>query len=158
MASPKLSGTEKEPVKVFIGKNNPASMVEILISVDITKLSETDMIIQSDLPLEIGTNLHFTKPVNMFVNIQPRKAQGKIPEYHGLIHGIGEDHKKELRKFVNTIFFREHDAKVQAESDEFKKLNELKLQQKLEIAKKEAEEKEKEKLNETPQETPDSEK
>jgi hypothetical protein len=33
----------------------------------------------------------------------------------------------ELRRFVNSVFFREHDEKVQTESEEFKKLNEKKL-------------------------------
>lgn len=117
--------------KVFIRKNNMASVANILIPLTIVKLSESDMVFQSDLPLEANMNIHIKEPVDMYVNIRPAKSQGKIPEYHGLIHGIGETEKKELRRFVNTVFFRDHDAQVSAESEEFKKLNEAKLQEKI---------------------------
>ena len=121
--------------RVYLKKTNPASIAEFNIQVKITKISESDLIFQGDFPFIMGTNLHFTNPVNMYVNIQPVKAQGKVPEYQGLIHGIGEDEKKELRRFVNTIFFRDHDAQQAAELDEFKKLNEQKLQEKADAEK-----------------------
>lgn len=124
--------------KVFIKKNNPASVAEILIPIKIVKLSETDMIFQTDAPVEVGMNIHIHSPVDMYINIRPVKTQGKIPEYHGLIHGLGETDKKELRRFVNTIFFRDHDAQLSAESDEFKRLNEAKLQEKIDILKAQA--------------------
>lgn len=123
MTKPKVKGHKK----VFLKKTSPASIGEILISVKICKLSESDMIIQSETPLPIGLNLHLTTPVDMFVNIQPTKTQGKIPEYHGLIHSIGEQHKKSLRHYVNSVFFREHDAKLNDETEQFKKLNETKM-------------------------------
>lgn len=121
---------------VFLKKTNAASIAEILIPLRVIKLSETDMIIQSDIPLPIGMNLHLTSPVDMFVNLQPTKNQSKTPEYHGLIHCLGEAQKKELRRYVNSVFFRDHDAQVNAETDEFKKLNEAKLLEKKEAAKK----------------------
>lgn len=121
------NGTEK----VFINKNNLASLAEIEKSVTVIKLSEIDMLIQSDIAFPEGTNLHFTEPVEMFVYLQPAKASGKVPEYYGLIHSLGEIEKKELRRYVNTIFFRDHDAQVSAETEEFKKLNEAKLQEKI---------------------------
>ncbi len=125
--------------KVFIKKTNADSFAEILVPITVIKISETDMIIQSEAALEIGMNLHITKPVDMYIHLLPTKATGKIPEYMGLIHCLGEDQKKELRKFVNSVFFREHDAKLSAETDEFKKLNEAKLQQKLDLEQKQAE-------------------
>ena len=123
-----LKGEER----VYLKNSNKSSIGEILISVKILKISESDMLIQSEVPLVEGMNLHLTDPVNMFVNLQPAKSQGKTFEYHGLIHCLGEVEKKELRKFVNSVFFREHDAKVTAAAEEFKKLNEAKLQQKQE--------------------------
>jgi hypothetical protein len=127
---------KNELPKVFIKKNNLASLAEIEKSVQVVKLSESDMIIQSDIAFPEGTNLHFTHPVEMFVYLQPAKASGKVPEYYGLIHSLGEVEKKELRRYVNTIFFRDHDAQVNAETEEFKKLNEAKLQEKLNALKK----------------------
>lgn len=122
----------KGQLKVFIKKSHSASIAEILKAVQVLKLSETDMILQSEFSFPPGTNLHFLKPVEMFVNIQPvAKPGGKLPEYQGLIHSIGESEKKELRRFVNSVFFRDHDAQINAETEEFKKLNELKLLDKI---------------------------
>jgi uncharacterized protein YqgQ len=125
----------KEDQKVFLKKTNAASIAEIITKIKVIKLSETDMILTSDVPLEIGMNLHLTNPVDMFINIQPTKNQGKVPEYQGLIHCMGEAEKKELRRYVNAVFFRDHDAQVNAETDEFKKLNEAKLLEKEELLK-----------------------
>lgn len=118
--------------KVFLKKTHPSSLAAIMKSVTIMKISESDMVIQSDYPFAAGTNLHFTKPVTMVVNIKPvEKPSGKIPEFYGVIHSLGEVEKKELRRYVNSIFFRDHDARVNAETDEFKKLNESKLQERI---------------------------
>ena len=135
--------------RVYIKKTNSASISEIMIPVTVVKLSETDMIFQTDVPLVVGSNLHMTEPVDMFVNVQLTKNQGKVPEYHGLIHCLGEDDKKELRRYVNTVFFRDHDAQVNAEAEEFKKLNEAKLQEKLENGSADTEAKEPETEGET---------
>lgn len=143
----------KDEQKVFLKKTNTSSIAELLIPVNVIKLSETDMILTSEVPLQIGMNLHLTEPVDMFVNIQPTKNQGKNPEYHGLIHCLGESEKKELRRYVNSIFFRDHDAQVNAETEEFKKLNDLKLQEKQEALKKAIEEAEANKEKPVPEES-----
>jgi hypothetical protein len=129
----KMTTTDKDiSPKVFIKKNHASSTAEMLKSVTVTKLSETDMTLQSETLLATGTNLHFTKPVEMFVNIQPvAKPSGKTPEYYGVIHSIGETDKKELRRYVQAIFFRDHDAKLAAENEEVAKLKELKQQEKI---------------------------
>jgi hypothetical protein len=129
---PKVRGKSQ----VFIRKTNPASISEIMIPIKVLKLSETDMIFQCEHTLKPGMNIHLTSPVDMFVNIQPTKnTQAKNPEYYGLIHALGEDQKQELRRFINSVFFRDHDAQVTAEFEEFKKTNESKLQQKQEAIK-----------------------
>lgn len=163
---------QSHPGRVYIRKNNLASVGEILKQVTVVKLSESDMILQSEFPFPEGTNIHLTEPVDMFVNVRaaPAKPGGnsKIPEFYGLIHSLGETEKKELRKYVNSVFFRDHDAQVQAEADEFKKLNDLKLQQKIEVTKKleeaaqkekeekEQEEKEKEEASQIPENADES--
>jgi hypothetical protein len=117
--------------KVFIKKTHDASFGEIMIDLEVTKISETDLFFKTHLDLESGMNLHLKFPVDMYVNVQLLKKDPKGNEYHGLIHCLGELEKKELRKFVNSVFFREHDATLQTQTDEFKKLNEKKLQEKL---------------------------
>jgi hypothetical protein len=127
--------------KVFLRKTEPASIGEIVNTVKIIKLSESDLILQSDTPFPDGANIHFEQPFNMFVSLSPNpKPSGKIPEYIGLIHTISEDTKKNLRRYINSVFFRDHDAQVQNELDEFKKLNETKLFERMEAERKAKEE------------------
>ena len=135
------SKVPSDPSTVFIRKSHPSSVAEILKSVTVIKLSETDLVIQSEFSFTPGTNLHFTEPVEMFVNIQPAlKPSGKLPEFYGVIHSMGESEKKELRRYIQSVFFRDHDAQQSAEANEYKKLNELKLQEKIQKAQKEKEE------------------
>jgi len=122
--------------RVYLKKSNAASVGEILNPVTITKLSETDLSFKSEINFLPGTNLRFKKPIPMVIHVLP----GKDKEYYGLIHCLGEAQKKELRKYVNSIFFRDHDAKVSSEADEFRKLNETKRLEKVEQEKKAQEE------------------
>lgn len=131
----KLSHVKKHPKHeptVTIKKTNIASHALILLNVNVLKMSETDIIFTCEKELTAGTNLYFSKPAPFYVNVQPAKAQGKKPEYVGLIHCIGESDKKELRRYVNAVFFRDHDAQLSVAADEFKQLNDNKLKEKLE--------------------------
>lgn len=123
--------------KVFLKKTNSASITEIITSITILKISETDILFQCEHELSPGMNLHLQAPVDMYIHVQPSKSQGKVPEYVGLIHCLGEEEKTELRRYVNSIFFRDHDAQVHAETEEFQKLNQRKLQEKQELIKQE---------------------
>lgn len=146
----KISRNRSQEGILYLKKTNPASNAFILLNVVVQKLSETDMVFACERDLPPGTNIRFTTPVNFFVNVRPIKSQGKIPEYQGLIHCIGESQKKELRRFINSVFFRDHDAQQQSEVDEFKNLNESKLKEKLDALK--AKQEEALKTEETPSE------
>jgi hypothetical protein len=126
--------------RIYLRKTHNASIAEIVFNVTLTKLSETDLVFKSEAPIPIGSNLHFSSPIEMFVNVQPSKGQSKDPEFYGLIHAVGEEEKKQLRRFINTVFFRDHDAQLQAETDEYQKLNVAKKQEKEDAVKKAAEE------------------
>lgn len=129
----KIKRPSKEEKKVFLKKTNIASLGEIMIPLTVIKASESDITIQSATPLATGLNIHLQTPVNIFLNIRPIKGPEKIPHYLGLIHALSELEKKDLRRYVNSIFFREHDAQLSTEAEDFKKLNEAKLLEKLEI-------------------------
>lgn len=118
--------------KVFIKKSSTSSICEFLTPLKVIKFSELDMVFESDIDIPVGTNIHLRQPVDMYVNVRGAKSQGKTLEYYGLIHCMGEEEKQELRKFVNTIFFRDHDAKVKADTDQFKNLNSMKLKERIE--------------------------
>ena len=135
-----LAKTKSNIPKIFLRKTHNASIAEITFNVTLTKISEIDMVFQTEAPLPIGSNIHFTTPIEMFVNVQPSKGQSKAPEFYGLIHSVGEEDKKQLRRFVNSVFFRDHDAQLQAETDEYLKLNVAKKVEREEAAKKALEE------------------
>jgi len=135
-----LSKTKSNIPKIFLRKTHNASIAEITFNVTLTKLSETDMVFQTEAPIPIGSNIHFTTPIEMFVNVQPSKGQSKAPEFYGLIHSVGEEEKKQLRRFINSVFFRDHDAQLQAETEEYLKLNVAKKVEREEAAKKALEE------------------
>jgi hypothetical protein len=144
MLQKKITNDDDGPTvesKVFLRKSDNASIGEIVNTVKIIKLSESDLILQSDTAYPDGANIHFEQPFDMFVSLSPNpKPSGKVPEYIGLIHSISEDTKKNLRRFINSVFFRDHDAQVQNELDEFKKLNETKLFERMEAERKAKEE------------------
>lgn len=126
----KTPKTNKKESTVFLKSSNEASLAQFQVDLTIKQLSEVDMIVEAGRTLKPGTNIHLKKPVEMFINIQETKDSEKAPIYHGIIHCIGEVEKTELRKYINSVIFREHDAKVAAEVEEFKRLNEEKLQEK----------------------------
>jgi hypothetical protein len=123
---------EKTPETLYLGKSNPDSLAEVVVPITIRKLSECDAIFTAETPLAAGTNLRLRAPVGLSLHVLPQKASGKTPEYLGIIHALGEEEKQELRRFINSVFFRQHDAQLSAETEEFKKLNETKLQERLE--------------------------
>ncbi len=122
---------EEAPEILFLGKSNSVSLAQIVFPITIRKISECDVIFATETPLAPGTILRLQTPVGFSLHVLPLKASGKIPEYLGVIHALGEEDKQELRRFVNSVFFRQHDAKVVAETEEFKKLNEAKLNERL---------------------------
>ncbi|HXH29421.1 MAG TPA: hypothetical protein VNJ01_01290 [Bacteriovoracaceae bacterium] len=121
----KLSSSD-DSSKAYIKKTNVISVCEILMNIKVSKLTESDIVFQCETPLPVGSNLHLRTPVEMYVHVQPGKASGKIPEYFGLIHCLGESQKRDLRRYVNSLFFKDHDAKLLSEAEEFKNLNEAK--------------------------------
>ncbi len=137
-----IATTSKELVEtVFLKKNLPSTFGEVQLKVNVLSCSEIDMTFQSSREFSPYTVLHFTHPVDMYVTIVPNeKFKGDI--YYGLVHGVGETGKSELRKYVNSIFFRDLENQKQAERDEFERINQVKLKeiQDAEEAKKQAEE------------------
>lgn len=124
-----LTPSEKELNEtVYLKKSSLATFGEILTQVSVMNCSEADMIFQSTREFTPFSVIHFRHPVDMYVTIIPNeKFKGDM--YYGLIHGIGETGKMELRKYVNSIFFRDLENQKQAEKEEFEKLNQAKLKE-----------------------------
>lgn len=134
------AATSKELTEtVFLKKASPATMGEILSQVTLLSCSETDITFSSKETLPPFSVLHFNFPVDMYITIIPNE-KFKDGMYYGLIHGIGEIGKKDLRRYVNSIFFRDLENQKKSEREEFEKLNQAKLKEiQDEAARKEAE-------------------
>lgn len=138
---PAIAASPKELTEtVYLKKTSPATFGEIHTQVNIISCSEIDMTIEAKRDLGHFSVLHFNSPVDMYATIIPNeKFKGNT--YYCLIHGIGESEKQDLRRFINSIFFRDLENQKQAERDEFEKLNQAKLKElQDEMAKKQAEE------------------
>jgi len=75
------------------------------------------------------------------VTVVPFKEakKGEYPNgcYRGLIHSINESERSELRRYINTTFFKELEEKKASELEQFQALNEQKKLEKEEEGKEE---------------------
>jgi hypothetical protein len=109
---------------VFLQKDHPGSYGEIELSVNIVACSENDLYFNSDHELTPGTVLRINLPAPMFLTVTEAPKNSRVQcQFYSVIHGIGEVEKKELRRFINSVFFREHEEKKKTEKEEFTNLN-----------------------------------
>jgi hypothetical protein len=81
-----------------------------------------------------------THPFKAYITVFQHAQKSKPGEYFAIINGVGEIDKKLIRKYVNSVFFRDHDAQVKTEKDEFFNLNKQKMEEIAAEEKKKAEE------------------
>jgi hypothetical protein len=124
-----LPVAESIETKFFVKKCSDQSIGEIEDELEIVQISECDLIVQSQRPLAHGMSLRITTPFEGMITIVDHPQNTKPPLYYALINGVGEIEKKNLRRYVNSIFFKDHDAAKAAEVDAFKALNEAKLKE-----------------------------
>jgi hypothetical protein len=151
-----LAEGESDEPKFVAKKSSPQSIGEIEDEIEIHQISESDLIVSSDKPLAHGMSLRIKTPFEGVITIVDHPQNTKPPLYYALINGVGEIEKKNLRRYVNSIFFKDHDAAKAAEVDAFKALNEAKLKEQQDKEKAEQEQRAKEEAikgtpeNETP--------
>jgi len=132
VASQKLKLKDSNKEHVFLSKKNPNALAEIRVPIQIEKISELDIVFSAHKNLPLNINLHLHQPVDCYVYLLEVKEVNKALEYYGVIHCVDEIHKKELRRYVNSVFFRDHDAEKAAELEEYQKLNQQKLDERAE--------------------------
>ncbi len=128
---------------IYLRKSNPATIARISESIKLVQISESDLVFLSSRELPVGTVLRLEKPFQGFVTVATHPQLSKAPQYYAVINCITETEKKALRRYVNSIFFKDHDAAKLAELENFQSLNQAKWQEILnqQKAKLEAEEK-----------------
>ncbi len=108
---------------VYIDKNSDISYVEIESELTLMACSENDVYFNSDQDLPLGTVLRVSLPVPMYITVCKIPEYAKISStYYGIIHGIGEEERQKLRRYINEIFFRDHEQKKAEEKQEVEQL------------------------------------
>jgi hypothetical protein len=141
----------KDELKIVMPKDDPRTIAEIVQPITVIAISESDIYFSTNRPIDLFTTLRIEHPAPFyFTVVAPPKGAKVANSYYGLIHTTGEEEKKKIRQYINSIFFRELEEKKKAEKEEFEKLQASALAKKqsdeeaLKKAKEEAEKKEKE--------------
>ncbi len=114
--------------KYFISKTNELSRAYFEHSIEMTGISESEIFFNSKNELELGS-YYVDYPFKMMIKLIPQGEEkfivdGENLKFKGLIHSIGEEEKKELRRYVNEVY-TEHKSKEREEEEQnFKELNE----------------------------------
>ena len=132
-------------LRVYLRKSNPLSIAEIDDVINLVQVSESDLVFTCKRQLKEGTSFRLESPFKGYITVANHPQLGKPPAYYALINCIGEVEKKALRRFVNSVFFKDHDAAKLAELENFQNLNQAKWQDMLNKQKAKLEEEEKQK-------------
>ncbi len=149
-----VSAVEHDEGTLFIKKDHPATYAELEIDMKLVAVSENDVYFDTELELPERTVIKINKPVSMYISVAPAPNQAGIKaNYYAVIHTIGEVQRSDLRKFINSVFFRAKELKkaeekasvedlknqvVQKRAEEQKKMEELKAAEEAKAAEEKA--------------------
>ena len=124
----KLSVKDFLEKRYYISKFHELSSAEFKRATNLLSITESDMTISVNESLDLKTyRLH--EPLDLSICLVPFEdgkefeKDGALHIYRGLIHSVGENDKKELRSYVNSVFFSELNEKRDAELAEFQAKN-----------------------------------
>lgn len=134
-----LTPASFEQPKFYVSKSHDMSYISTSYDVTLLSLNESEVELSCEARLELKTyRLNF--PVEMSIRLiaQPdgkpcKDAEGGKKVYRALIHSVGEEDKKNIRRHINEVFFSPLTEKREKEINDFKALNE-KIQKELEAA------------------------
>ncbi len=148
----KSEASKKRGLQFFPDKKSPLANAHINYDISILAMSESELTIMTPAELQI-TAYRMGYPTPMSVTVVPADGKLFVQDrgqfiYRALLHAIGEDDKKSLRQYVNTIFCAPNVEKREKDAESFEKKNQEVLQKRLEeeakaAAEAEAEEKDK---------------
>lgn len=119
---------------IVIDKNNTQlSYAQFSLELSLIACSENDVYFNSDFELQEGDVFCISSPAPMYLTVAPMPPRAKAQsQYYAIVHGVTDGDKKDLRRFVNSVFFREKEqAKIKdKEEQELAKKKYLEEQQK----------------------------
>lgn len=138
----KLTRSDFEEKRYYLSIDDKLAHANYRRPIKLKEMTESFCSFESPQILKLGTyRLDF--PVNMSITLIPKGGQdrelmGQAYLHWSLIHSVGEEEKKAIRKYVNKIFFSDLDEKRKAEMQAFESLNEQEKEKRLaELIKKE---------------------
>jgi hypothetical protein len=114
---------------LYVRKSSSLSIAEVEEEVFIEKISECDVFFKSSKKHPSGTVVHLARPVDCYFTLV-EDANSKGDMQYAVINGLTEKAKTELRRYVNSLFFKDLDQNKAQELKAFKELNEQKMQEK----------------------------
>lgn len=125
--------------RYHISKNSELSFASFARPAILDGLSESEVTIITEEDLHMGI-YRLDRPIAFSVTLVPfadgknfESSGGKLRRYKGLIHSVGEDEKKELRRYVNEVFGTPKKEKEIKEKLAFEALNEKKASEREEL-------------------------
>lgn len=125
---PRKSFDAKEN-RLYFSKKSAESILEYDEEIALLKMTESELYFESKEAIPMGTCFYITDPTHMYfttVEVDANSRNSISFDGHlnrGLIHGVGEIEKGEVRRFVNSLFFDEIREKREAEIADFKRKN-----------------------------------
>ncbi len=130
----RVKPSDFEEKRHYLSKTYSISYISCKHKILIDAMTESEITFVTEKFLKL-TTYKVDFPIDMSLTLvpiddQPFLKEGDMKRYKGLIHSIDEVDKKELRKFVNKIFFSDLDEKRKQEREAFDELNQMRSKSK----------------------------
>ncbi|EQC48035.1 hypothetical protein [Bacteriovorax sp. Seq25_V] len=132
----KLNISDFEENRFYVSKKHKLSRASYEQVIQIKAISESEVYFLTEYALELG-NYRLSDPFPMVIRLVPQDGKpfqqqdGKLL-YKSLIHSIGENEKKELRRHINDVYTSHKKEEREKEEAEFQELNKKVLEEALE--------------------------
>ncbi len=121
----KISANMKSPKDddVYIPRGSDLSYIEIEDEITIKGCSENDIYFNSTKSFSNGHVFRLNLPVPMYITVVEKPNWTIVKsQYYGIIHGIGTKERQSLRRFINSVFFRDLDLAKAKDEEEVENL------------------------------------
>lgn len=109
--------------EIFVKKEHPGSYAELESQIQLISCSENDIYFNTTDELEDDTVIKVNSPVQMYFTIcKPPRTSRIQSQYYGVLHSINEEDKKELRRYINSVFFRGLDLSKAKDREEMEQI------------------------------------
>lgn len=108
---------------IYLTKENPLSIIELERKLTLKNISETEIRFSANFEPEMFKTYRMHPPFNYYFTVVPFKKNDSDIKglHHGVLNGMNEEDKESIRRFITSVFFREHDEKKVEEQEQLAK-------------------------------------